>query len=130
MSPAGQTLEVLPTAVAISRLPADAPVPAWAWQAREFLTISRSPEELSITADETVVPTSVPSQRGFRALRIRGLVPTGSVGILVSLLEPLARAGFGVFAVSTHDTDYVLVRAADLELARSALEQAGHHVLG
>jgi hypothetical protein len=129
MPTTGQSLEVLPTTVAISRLPADAPVPDWAWASREFLTISRSPEELSIAADDGVVPGSVPSQRGYRALRIRGLVPFGSVGILVSLLDPLARAGYAVFAVSTHDTDYLLIRGADFDGARSALERSGHHVL-
>jgi hypothetical protein len=130
MPAAGQTLDLLPLPVAITRLPAGAEPPPWAWESRDFLTISRSTTELSIVADEAVVPASVPSLRGYRALRVRGLVPFGSVGILLSLLDPLAKAGLSVFAISTHDTDYLLIRGSDLELARSALERAGHHLLG
>lgn len=129
MTSTTQTVEVLESRLAISRLPADADVPSWAWAAAGFLTITRSPGELSIIADEAVVPPSVPSRRGYRAMRVRGTVPSGLIGVLLSLLDPLAKAGVPVFAVSTHDTDYILVRDDDLEQARNALERAGHHVL-
>jgi uncharacterized protein len=129
MTSTTQTVEVLESRLAISRLPADADVPSWAWSAVGFLTITRSPGELSIVADEAVVPLSVPSRRGYRALRVRGTLPFGLIGVLLSLLDPLAKAGVPVFAVSTHDTDYVPVREGDLEQARNALERAGHHVL-
>jgi uncharacterized protein len=129
MTSTTQTVELLEPRLAISRLPADAPVPSWVWSATGFLTITRSPGELSIITDEAVVPPTVPSRRGYRALRVRGTLPFGLIGVLLSLLDPLARAGIPVFALSTHDTDYVLVRDGDLEQARNALERAGHHVL-
>jgi len=123
------TLDVLSAAVAICRLAPDTQVPAWAWDAREFLTISRTAQELSITADEHVVPTGIPAQRGYRVLKVRGTLSFGLVGIVLQVMEPLAQAGLPVSVVSTHDTDYILVKGADLGQAIHALEVAGHHVV-
>lgn len=121
---------MLAVPVAICRLAPDTPVPAWAWDAREFLTISRTAQELSITADEAVVPQGIPAQRGYRALKVRGTLSFGLVGIVLQIIEPLAEAGLPVSVVSTHDTDYILVKGGDLAQATHALEVAGHHVVG
>lgn len=123
------TLDVLADPVAICRLSPDTPVPAWAWEARQFLTISRTAQELSITADDTVVPAGIPAQRGYRALKVRGTLSFGLVGIVLQVMQPLAQAGLPVSVVSTHDTDYILVKGADLSQAIHALEVAGHHVV-
>jgi hypothetical protein len=123
------TLDVLPASVAICRLAPDTEVPAWAWQARVFLTISRTAQELSITADESVVPSGIPMQRGYRVLKVRGTLSFGLVGIVLQIMEPLAQAGLPVSVVSTHDTDYILVKDKDLSQAIHALEVAGHHVV-
>jgi hypothetical protein len=128
VTPPRLPLMVLPETVAVCRLPADAPLPEWTARARSFLTVSRTPEELSITADQTAVPAEVRCERGYRPIRVRGTLPTNLVGILVSIAEPLARAGISIFAISTYDTDYVLVKAADLDRAVAALEAAGHMV--
>ena len=123
------TLDVLTSAVAICRLAPDTPVPAWAWEAREFLSICRTAQELSITADDRVVPSDIPAQRGYRALKVRGTLSFGLVGIVLQIMEPLAQAGLPVSVVSTHDTDYILIKGADLTQAIHALEVAGHHVV-
>lgn len=125
----GVTLDILERPIAVCRLPVDAEVPAWAWTATEFLTISRTTQELSITADAAVVPADVPSQRGYRAFRIRGTIGFGLVGLLASIIGPLAQAGIGLLSISTHDTDFVLVKEDDLTRARATLERAGHHVV-
>jgi hypothetical protein len=121
-------LEVLPDTLAICRLPADAAVPPWAGGAGPFVTISRSAEELSITAAQRDVPAGVRCERDYRALRVRGTLPPNLVGILLSIAEPLAQAGMSIFAISTYDTDYVLVKARDLPAAVEALRRAGHQV--
>jgi len=121
-------LEVLPDTLAICRLPADAPVPAWATRPAAFVTVSRTPDELSITTVQRQVPADVPCERDYRALRVRGTLPPDLVGILLSIAEPLAKAGLGIFAISTYDTDYVLVKARDLPAAVDALRAAGHDV--
>jgi len=66
--------------------------------------------------------------RGYLAMRVRGTLAPELVGILVSLATPLADAGIPILAIGTHDTDYVLVREADLERAIGALQRAGHEV--
>ena len=123
------TLDVLKASVAICRLAPDTEVPSWAWGAKTFLTISRTAQELSITADETVMPAGIPAQRGYRVLKVRGTLSFGLVGIVLQIMEPLAKAGLPVSVVSTHDTDYVLVKEKDLGQAVHALEVAGHHVV-
>ena len=121
-------LEVLPDTLAICRLPADATLPPWATGEAAFLTVSRTAEELSITAVQRVVPAGTRCERDYRALRVRGTLPPDLVGILLSIAEPLARAGLAIFAISTYDTDYVLVKARDLPAALEALRAAGHDV--
>ena len=119
-------LELLADTLAICRLDARAPVPAWAEQSSAFLTVSRTTVELSITVVQRVVPAGVPCERDYRALRVRGPLPLDLVGILAAIAEPLAEAGLSIFAISTYDTDYVLVKARDLDAAVAALERAGH----
>jgi hypothetical protein len=121
-------LELLPDTLAVCRLAPDEEVPAWAETSRGFVTISRTRQELSITAIQTSVPTGVRCERDYRAFRVRGPLPLDLIGILAAIADPLAQAGLSIFAISTFDTDYVLVKGRELEAAVAALERAGHHV--
>ena len=106
---------------------ADAPVPGWA--RGDFVSITRTPEELSVVCAETALPADAPqAELGWRALQVAGPLNFELTGILSSISEPLADAEISLFALSTYDTDYVLVREADLERAIEALEGAGHSV--
>jgi hypothetical protein len=121
-------LTALAAPLALCRLaPTDA-IPAWTSSSRAFLTISRTPSELSIVADETSVPATVDAQRGFRALRVEGPLPLDLIGIFASLASPLAEAEVPIFPIATYDTDYVLVAQSNFERAVRALEAAGHRV--
>ncbi len=102
-------LTILPVRLAICRLAPGEPIPAWALGG-ELCSITRTPEELSVVCDEGHPPAGTEAQRGFRALRVEGPLPLEAVGILSSLTAPLAAQGISVFALSTHDTDYLLVR--------------------
>lgn len=121
-------LELLADTLAICRLDASAPVPEWTRESSRFLTVSRTADELSVTAIQHTVPPGVPCERDYRALRVRGPLPLTLIGILGAIANPLAEAGLSIFAISTYDTDYVLVKAADLDAALAALERAGHQV--
>ncbi|MGH7633583.1 MAG: ACT domain-containing protein [Gemmatimonadaceae bacterium] len=121
-------LTVLAAPLALCRLAAAEPIPAWASNTRAFLTISRTPAELSIVADESAVPSSVNAVRGYRALRVEGPLPLDLVGIFVMIAAPLATAQVPIFPIATYDTDYVLVAQAMLERAIAALEGAGVEV--
>jgi len=121
-------LELLPDTLAICRLDAGAPVPSWAAQPSSFLTVSRTADELSITTLQSTVPAEVLCERDYRALRVRGPLPLDLVGILAAIANPLAAAGMSIFAISTYDTDYVLVKARELERALEVLRRAGHQL--
>jgi len=102
-------------------------VPAWASGAR-FLTITRTASELSIVCEENRVPEGVHAERSHRLMQIEGTLAFTLTGILASIAAPLANAGIGVFAVSTYDTDYLLVSEEDLQEATQVLESAGHAI--
>ncbi len=121
-------LEVLPDTLAVCRLDAQAAAPAWASAPTGFTTISRTHDELSITAVQHIIPVEIQCERDYRALRVRGPLPLNLIGVLAAIAEPLAQAGISIFAISTFDTDYVLVKARDLEGAVAVLERAGHRV--
>ena len=121
-------LRALAAPLALCRLSASDAIPEWAALARTFLTISRTPTELSIVADESVVPEGIDAQRGFRALRVEGPLPLDLIGIFAAIASPLAAANVPIFPIATYDTDYVLVAENNFERAVAALEAAGHRV--
>lgn len=124
-------LAALDGRMAICRLPAGAEIPAGALEG-DFLSVTRTPEELSIVCPEEHAPDGgddgVAREDGWRALKLEGPFDLSLVGVLVSATAPLAGAGLGVFAVSTYDTDYVLVEEENLDAAVAALRGAGHEV--
>ena len=123
-------LRLLAGRLAVARLDPDAPIPAWALDPAPLVAIARTRSELSILTDDGSVPDHVRAERGWRALEVRGPLPFDLVGILASLVQPLAEARLGIFALSTYDTDYVLVKQGDLDRAVAALRVAGHTVDG
>jgi uncharacterized protein len=121
------SLKMLPGTFAVVRLNPDDVLPSW-FQPRGFRTVSWTAEELSILCEEAMVPAGVPAERDWRCLMLQGPFPFELTGILLAVLAPLAEAGIGIFAVSTFDTDYVLVKATALKPALDALRRSGHHV--
>ena len=119
-------LTLLPDTFAICRLDADAAIPAWA--NGRFFSITRTAEELSIVCLQSAVPDGIRCDREWQCFKLAGPIHFTTVGVLASLVQPLAEAGISVFAISTFDTDYLLVKAADLQRAVDALGQKGHSV--
>jgi hypothetical protein len=113
---------VLPETLAICRLHASDRIPSWALELHEgFVSITRTPDELSIVCPEEAVPPDTTVEEGFRALVVPGPIPFSETGVLASLAAPLAAAGISIFALSTYDTDYVLVREKNVERALHVL---------
>lgn len=112
---------------AVAKLPASAPLPSWL-PTTSFSSVSRAHDELSVICLAEAVPAGVETSRGWRLLRFVGPFPFTATGILNAVLSPLAAAGIGIVAVSTFNTDYVLVPAAAEAEALSALQAAGHTV--
>lgn len=112
---------------AVCRLEKDAPLPDWGRQG-QFYALARTPDELTIVCEERFVPPGVHCERGWSCLGVAGPLDFSLVGILAALSASLARAGVSLFAVSTFDTDYLLVKSKDLEKALVALSAAGHSI--
>ncbi len=120
-------LTVLPEIFAVSRLAPDAPVPQWL-PPKGLVHMTRTASEMSLVCAESYVPAAVRSERGWRCFELEGPIPFDQTGVLDSVLHPLAGERIPIFAVSTFDTDYVLVKEADLVAAGGVLEAAGHMV--
>jgi hypothetical protein len=116
-------IRVLPMEVAVCRLDAAAEVPAWSLGSR-FAAVTRTDRELSVVCEERLLPRDARAERGWAVLELEGPIPFEQTGVLSSVLAPLARAAVSVFAVSTYDTDYVLVRKERLRDALGALAPA------
>jgi uncharacterized protein len=118
---------VMPQRLAVCRLgPAD-DLPA-ALPGASFWSATRTEEELSLVIPEDSIPPGCPCERGWRALKVAGPLDLSLTGVLNSIAGPLAHAGISLFALSTYDTDYVLVKEKDLDMAGEVLSEAGHRV--
>jgi hypothetical protein len=120
-------LSVLPQRFAVCRLePGDA-IPNWLTE-EVFCSVTRTEEELSVVLPEASTPRDWRSEKGWRCLKVRGPLDFSLTGVLASLASPLAEAGISIFAISTYDSDYILVRDQDLERAKVILSEAGHAI--
>ncbi len=128
--PTAQTLElmILEGRFAVSRLEPQSTIPPWAFSEGALTSITRTSDELSIVSPEASVPDNIKAERGWRALRVVGTQDFALVGVLASLVGPLAKAKISIFAISTFDTDYLLVKDDDLGRAIETLEDSGHSV--
>lgn len=120
-------LEVLPDPLAICRFGPDEHVPDWVLNSA-FYSITRTFGELSVVAPLAAAPADCQCDGPWRALMVQGPLDFDLTGIMAGLTAPLAAAGVPVFVLSTYDTDFVLVRAAQLDAAIAALTGAGYGV--
>ncbi|MHC1782713.1 MAG: ACT domain-containing protein [Anaerolineaceae bacterium] len=122
--PRTTSLSILSGLYGISRLNPQGEIPSWVWPG-EFHSISKTIEELSIICPQENIPAGVRCEMGWRVLKLEGPFEFTEIGILEKILEPLARAGISILAVSTFETDYVLVKTDQLSAARESLVAAG-----
>lgn len=120
-------LTLLPERFGICRLAPHEPLPAWAVQG-SFFSVTRTAEELSLLCAETAIPAGTISEKGWRCLKVEGPLDFSLIGILSSLTTPLAEVGISVFALSTYDTDYLLVKEDKRHEAIATLEGVGYEV--
>lgn len=118
-------LTLLPGAFVVCRLGPNEGIPVAIAEARPA-SITRTSDELSIVCAEDLAPEGAVCERGWRCLGVQGPLPFSTTGVLASLAVPLADAGVSIFAISTFDTDYLLVQDAQMERAIGALQAAGH----
>jgi hypothetical protein len=91
-----------------------------------FFSITSTPDELSIVCSERQVPAELSHDGDWACLKLQGPFSFSETGILTSFVQPLSERAIPLFAISTFDTDYVLVKQAWVEKAVTALREAGH----
>ena len=121
------TLDPVAGSYAICRMSPGDSLPPWVVNGT-FFSVTRTPTALSVVCDVASVPSDVKADAPWSALAVRGPLDLNMTGVLAGLATPLANAGISIFAVSTYDTDYVLVRSHDMDRAVRVLRAAGHNI--
>ncbi len=122
------TLVVLPYDLAICRLSPDEPIPPETTGAG-FWSLTRTADELSLILPQERVRAGWQAEGGWRCLQVVGPLDFELTGVLATFSTPLAKADIPVFALSTYDTDYLMVRHTLLAKACAVLSSHGHTVL-
>jgi uncharacterized protein len=122
------SLSVLPYHLAVCRLESESPLPAWVLEL-PFWSVTRTAEELSLVIPEENVLEDWKNEKGWRGLMVRGPLEFSLIGILAALAAALAAAGIPIFALSTFDTDYLLVKEQDLFHAVEVLTASGYEII-
>ena len=119
-------LELLDGQYSIARLDADQPQPQV--PSAGFWTLTQTAEEISLVclSEFCEAGSFQKIESGWSCMRILGPIPFEMTGVLAALINPLRDEKIGIFAISTFDTDYLLVKTGDLNVAIETLEGAGH----
>lgn len=125
--------------LAVIRLPPTSTIPSWILSPSStacFLSITRTSDELSLVCPERIVPNSEPGdtnamkiEKGWVSFKVQGPLDFSLTGILASLAQPLAAEGISIFAISTYDTDFILVKGDVVEKAVGVFLVQGHTVV-
>ena len=118
-------LSVLSEAFTIHKFSPDASIPEEILKSN-FYSVSKTESELSLVCSEIIEVQSLESSKGWKCLKIKGPLDFNLTGILAGISDILAQANISIFAISTFDTDFVLVRSQDLPSARNKLKKAGY----
>jgi uncharacterized protein len=118
----------LPRLYAIVRQSPNAFVPGWA-ATGDFTSISRTADELSIVCAADSVPNEFAAAPRWICLKLEGPFPFSQTGVLLSFIAPLSNNCIPIFAISTYDTDYVLIPQDHAERAYDLLYKAGHELI-
>ena len=116
-------LKTLPYDLTVCKLPSAAGIDLSA----DFFFLGKTDEEISLVCRTEQAPAGATAREdGWRAFRIEGMLDFSLTGILSRLSAILAENGIGIFAVSTYNTDYILVKAGNLSKAMKVLREAGY----
>jgi hypothetical protein len=115
------TLLSVDISLGICKLSAEEKIPEWASKVNDFISITRTDEELSIVCPERFIPEDVQAELGWKALKVKGQLDFSLTGILFSITKPLAVNSISIFAISTYNTDYVLIKEEDFDKATDIL---------
>lgn len=113
---------------AVAKYPTNFPIHPELFYQGGFVSVTRTPEEVSVICRTELARPGPNTSTGWRLMTVRGPLDFTLTGIMASLAGSLAAAGVPMFALSTYDTDHILVKSADVDRAIVALREAGHEV--
>jgi hypothetical protein len=121
------SLSLSPHKYAVCQFHPDKHIPYWALLG-DFVSLTRTHEELSIVCQQDYVPGDIEAERGWRCVQVQGAFDFSAAGVHASLAIPLAEADISVLAIATYATDYLLLKEQHVERALQVLEKAGHTI--
>jgi hypothetical protein len=122
------TMKLLKEKYGVCRLNNIATIPEWA-KLGDFFSITKTEEELSIVCNEDNIPQDIKCERHWRILKVQGPLDFSLIGILASISNTLAEKEISIFAISTYDTDYILVKEKDIDKAVAALVNENYEII-
>lgn len=122
------TLKLLKECYGVCRLDSTEIIPKWVKDST-FFSITKTSSELSIVCAEEYIPKEIKCEKDWRILKIQGPLDFSLIGILSSISTILAQKGISIFAISTYDTDYILVKSKDIDDAIEALTNEMYEVI-
>ena len=118
-------LSMLSETFTIHKLSPDASIPEEILKSN-FYSVSKTENELSLVCSEVVEVQSLQSSNGWKCIKVKGPLDFNLTGILAGISDILTKGNISIFAISTFDTDYILIRSQDLSSARNKLMKADY----
>ncbi|MDP7621635.1 MAG: ACT domain-containing protein [SAR324 cluster bacterium] len=118
-------LSVLSETFTIHQLSQDVSIPEEILKCN-YYSVSKTENELSLVCSEVIEVQSLQSSKGWKCIKVAGPLDFNLTGILAGISDILAQTNISIFAISTFDTDYILVKTQDLSSARAKLRKAGY----
>jgi uncharacterized protein len=122
------TMKLLKERFGVCRLNKNELIPEWAKNS-DFYSITKTVDELSIVCSQNSIPSDVKCENDWRILKVEGPLDFSLVGILSSISTILAQKKISIFAISTYETDYILVKDKDIANAINALSNEKYEVI-
>ncbi|MEK6266864.1 MAG: ACT domain-containing protein [Clostridium sp.] len=122
------TMKLLTERFGVCRLDKTELIPEWAKNS-SFYSITKTLDELSIVCSQDNIPSNIKCERNWRTLKIEGPLDFSLIGILSSISTLLAQNGISIFAISTYDTDYILVKDKDIVNTINVLTKENYEII-
>ena len=122
------TMKLLEERFGVCRLDKTELIPKWAKNS-SFYSITKTLDELSIVCSQDSIPSNIKCEKDWRTLKMEGPLDFSLIGILSSISTILAQNGISIFAISTYDTDYILVKDKDIANAINALAKENYEII-
>ena len=118
-------LKILDNVFTIHRLSADTFIPPQIYKS-EFYSIVKTDDEVSIVCDSTIQLPAEETNTGWKCIKFIGPLDFSLTGILSGISTVMADSKISIFAVSTFNTDYILVETSKIKKAKQALIESGY----